>query len=152
MTGIRTLLGSFFLYCIYTLCIASKIGFPNPGATGENGATGATGASGEPGLPGASGPTGATAGIDILSVLLEKDINPQFPEDVMQEVQQIPDSVTGIRKPISENGCVSFQVYSSVPMVWLYYFMPILLKIHLRNWLWSYPDGCGWNFVYFEPE
>ena len=63
---------------------------------------------------------------------------------------QIP--VTGIRKPISENGCVSFQVYSSVPMVWLYYFMPILLKIHLRNWLWSYPDGCGWNFVYFEPE
>lgn len=55
-------------------------------------------------------------------------------------------------KPISENGCVSFQVYSSVPMVWLYYFMPILLKIHLRNWLWSYPDGCGWNFVYFEPE
>lgn len=30
MTGIRTLLGSFFLYCIYTLCIASKIGFPNP--------------------------------------------------------------------------------------------------------------------------
>ena len=34
----------------------------------------------------------------------------------------------------------------------VYYFMPILLKIHLRNWLWSYPDGCGWNFVYFEPE
>ena len=61
-------------------------------------------------------------------------------------------TVTGIRKPISENGCVSFQVYSSVPMVWLYYFMPILLKIHLRNWLWSYPNGCGWNFVYFEPE
>ena len=30
MTGIRTLLGSFFLYCIYTLSIASKIGFPNP--------------------------------------------------------------------------------------------------------------------------
>lgn len=32
-------------------------------------------------------------GIDILSVLLEKDINPQFPEDVMQEVQQIPETI-----------------------------------------------------------
>ena len=33
-------------------------------------------------------------GVDILSILLEKDINPEFPEEVMKEVQSIPETVS----------------------------------------------------------